>query len=269
MSEKWILSKGVLEDGSQALILTDAAYLSPQARGGREILLALNFPGTYMMQAQDRRDAALDQIASFLADHDGVHVAGITRLGTSYTFLFYLGRGAERGDVPIPASCADIARVWFAYDPQWMEFSSYFPARRGFFKRVAQWWESAFGSASMPPITAAEDASDESVLKALAAAGSDLTRHTDIIFYVYVPTREDADRCCATLWEHGYRAHVGQPLGALPDGTTESRWSVVSHLEAVPSGATLGAARELMSTLASECAGEYDGWQAALVLDKL
>lgn len=50
-----------------------------------------------MMQAADRRDAVLDHIAPFLSEHDGVHVAGITLLGTSYAFLFYLGRGAENG----------------------------------------------------------------------------------------------------------------------------------------------------------------------------
>jgi hypothetical protein len=267
MSEKWILSKGVLEDGSQALILADVAYSSPKARGGREILLALNFPGTYMMQAQDRRDAVLDQMVSFLTDHDGVHVAGITLLGTSYTFLFYLGRGADRHEVPIPPECAGFARVWLAYDPHWMEYSSFVPIRRGLLERLQSWWNSLRSTRRTPPreLTSQDDGDgDEDVLRALASAGSNLTKPTDIVFYLYVPTREDADRCYCTLWENGFRTRVSIPLGALPDGTSEHRWSVISNLDAVPTSVTIGEARKLMEELARDCGGEFDGWEAAI-----
>ena len=91
MAERWVLSNGTLEDGSQVLVLADGAYASKSVRGTRETLLAVNVPGTYMMQAQEGRDSFLDGMAEFLHAHDAVHVAGITRMGVSYTFLFYLG----------------------------------------------------------------------------------------------------------------------------------------------------------------------------------
>lgn len=266
MAEKWVLSKGTLEDGSQVLVLADAAYVSKSVRANRETLLAVNFPGTYMMQAQERRDSFLDGMAEFLRAYDGVHVAGVTRMGLSYTFLFYLGGRAERADVPIPVECAGIARIWFANDPNWMEYSSFVPSRPGFFERLKTWFTPPRTATGIPQeqLQHGEGDDDERVLHALAAAGSDLSKSTDLVFYLYVPTREDAERCYAALWENGYRARVGAPLGNLPNGTTELRWSVIGNLEAVPTLATIRASRELMEELAQQVGGEFGGWEAAL-----
>lgn len=267
MSENWTLSRGTLEDGAEALVLADTAYASREARAGRKTLLALNFPGTYMMQNQERRDAVLALVEPFLAAHDGVHVGGVTRVGISYTFLFYLGKDADRTQVPLPKECVDLARVWFAYDPEWREYSSYVPERQGLAHKISGWWKSLFTRTGAKPIESSDgDVSDDQrVIQALANAGSDISRPTDIVFYLYIPKQEDAEKCFAALWNLGYRANLSQPPGSLPNGTAESRWGVVSHLEAVPSSAALTAARQLMETLAAECAGEYDGWEAAVV----
>jgi hypothetical protein len=265
--EKWVLSKGVLEDGSQGIVLADAAYASKAARGTRETLLALNFPGTYMMGAQGRRDALLEGMAAFLRAHDGVHVAGVTRIGQSYTFLFYLRRVADRSAVPIPTDCAAFARIWFVHDPNWMEYSSFVPPSRGLLERLRSWWTSLLSSTTTKPQELEPQGrgdDDERVLRALVSAGSNLTKSTDIVFYLYVPTREDADRCCVALWEKGYRSRVSAPLGELPDGSGESRWSVIGNLEAVPTLATICSSRELMERLAREVGGEFDGWEAAV-----
>ncbi len=266
MAEKWMVARGALEDGSQFVVLADAAYASKSLRENRETLLAVNFPGTYMIQATERRDAFLDGMTAFLLAHDGVHVAGITRAGKSYTFLFYLGRRAERADVPIPAECADIARIWFAHDPKWMEYSSFMPSRPGLFERLKAWFTPARPMIVGPHALAggSDGNDDERVLQALAAAGSDLSKSTDIVFYLYIPERDDAERCYTELWEHGYRARVSTPLGELPSGASEHRWSVISNLEAVPTPATILASRELMEHLAQKFGGDYDGWEAAV-----
>lgn len=267
MPEKWTLSKGMLEDGSQVIVLADAAYASKSARGKRDTLLALNFPGTYMMESQDRRDSLVDGMADFLRAYDGVHVAGVARIGQSYTFLFYLGRVADRSVVPIPAGCAGFARVWFAHDPNWMEYSSFVPPRRSLLERLRSWWgmlRSSSGSNPQELRPQGEGDDDERVLRALASAGSDLSKSTDIVFYLYVPTREDADRCYVALWEAGYRSRVSAPLGELPNGLSESRWSVISHLEAVPTLATIHTSQDLMEQLARQVGGEFDGWEAAI-----
>jgi hypothetical protein len=264
----WMLSKGTLEDGSSIIVLIDGAYRSRRLRGHRDTLLALHFPGTYMMDAQERRDAVLANMDAFLSAHDGVHVGGVTRVGESYTFLFYLGKAAERGDVPLPAECADSARIWFARDSVWMEYEDYLPTRPGILRRVNAWWNSIKGWSRAKAVPTSSQTSagddDEAVLHALAAAGSDLTKPTDIVFYLHVPTREDANRCYVALWNLGYRARASAPLGRLPDGTNESRWSVVSHFDAVPTLTALRKSREIMNELARECGGEYDGWEAAV-----
>ena len=71
MAENWVLSNGTLEDGSQVIVLADAAYASKPMRGMRETLLAVDFPGTYMLQARGRRDSFLDGMVEFL--HAGTH----------------------------------------------------------------------------------------------------------------------------------------------------------------------------------------------------
>lgn len=110
-----------------------------------------------------------------------------------------------------------------------------------------------------------DDQNDESVLNALRDKGSDLTKPTDIVYYLYIPSLRDARTAASTLRESKFSPKVENPLGQLPDGSYESRYSVVAHVEAVPSMENLRRLRSLCKGLARRYGGEYDGWEAAVV----
>ena len=107
-------------------------------------------------------------------------------------------------------------------------------------------------------------AGDQLVLSELRKAGSDLTKPTDIRFYLYIPTLSDAQHAAQTLREHGFTVEVRAPLGSLPDGSVERRYSVVANLQRVPSSDNIRLARDLFQGLALRYRGEYDGWEAAI-----
>jgi hypothetical protein len=108
------------------------------------------------------------------------------------------------------------------------------------------------------------DAMDRDTLAQLRQNGANLTKRTDMVHYLYIPARGDAETAARRLNEAGYRASVGEPLGALPNGTTENRYSVIAHIDAVPSIDTVRKARSLCTALARAYGGEYDGWEAAV-----
>jgi|HubBroStandDraft_6_1064221.scaffolds.fasta_scaffold203746_2 rhodanese-related sulfurtransferase len=107
-------------------------------------------------------------------------------------------------------------------------------------------------------------AGDELVLSELKKAGSDLNKPTDIRFYLYIPALNDAQRAARTLREHGFKVEVRAPLGPLPDGSVERRYSVVANAQRVPSSNNTRMARNLFQGLALRYRGEYDGWEAAI-----
>jgi Regulator of ribonuclease activity B len=113
-------------------------------------------------------------------------------------------------------------------------------------------------------VSKSEGESDEAVLSELRAKGSDLTKVTDVAFYLYVPARRDAEAAATTLREHGYQVEVREPLGEVSDDSHESRYSIVARIGEIPSLENLRANRVLCETLAGRYEGEYDGWEAAI-----
>jgi regulator of ribonuclease activity B len=109
-----------------------------------------------------------------------------------------------------------------------------------------------------------DDKNDEAVLAKLRANGSDLTKRTDIVFYLYIPALRDARAAASTLQRDGFTSQVQEPLGRLSDGSYESRYSVIAHMEEVPSIENLRENRALYKHLARRYKGEYDGWEAAV-----
>jgi hypothetical protein len=109
------------------------------------------------------------------------------------------------------------------------------------------------------------EAGDQQVLAQLRASGANLAKPTDIIHYLYIPSLENAKLIQHELDAHGYRAEVQEPLGTLPNGTVENRYSVVAHIDQVPSIENIRKARALFSALAKTYDGTYDGWEAAVV----
>ena len=106
---------------------------------------------------------------------------------------------------------------------------------------------------------------DRDAIAQLKSNGSDVTKPADVLHYLYIPSRRDADEAARGLVAAGYRAAVEAPLGMLPNGTMERRYSVKAHKTVVPSIENIRRARAVFEALARRYHGEYDGWEAAVV----
>jgi Regulator of ribonuclease activity B len=98
---------------------------------------------------------------------------------------------------------------------------------------------------------------DAQTLRALQEAGADLTKETEVNFYLYFPVRDSAARAAGADHAPGLAATV-RP-GA--DGKT---WLCLISGRMVPSEADIRDASLRMQALASSLGGEYDGWEAAV-----
>ena len=101
----------------------------------------------------------------------------------------------------------------------------------------------------------AQDARDNTVINQLRAAGSDLSKPHPLEFYVYVPTEEAARRVEGVLLREGF--HVEVKTAALGPG-----WLALASKTLVPTTTALAEIRQLLSKLATDEGGEYDGWEA-------
>lgn len=110
----------------------------------------------------------------------------------------------------------------------------------------------------------AVDAMDQDVIAQLRNNGSDVTKPTDVVHYLYIPVRGDAQDAARRSGAAGYRAVVHEPLGQLPNGTFEKRYSVEARKTSVPSIENIRHARAFFEAVARRYHGEYDGWEAAV-----
>jgi Regulator of ribonuclease activity B len=107
-------------------------------------------------------------------------------------------------------------------------------------------------------------AGDLVVIDALRKAGSNLSRRTEITYYLYVPAERDAREAAALLKKHNLAATVEKPLGVLEDGSVSDAWGVITVTNDVPSLETVRTAGALFEDLARKYDGQYDGWEAAV-----
>lgn len=107
-------------------------------------------------------------------------------------------------------------------------------------------------------------AGEKLVLSELKKAGSDLNKPTDIRFYLYIPALNDAQHAAQILRGDGFKVEVRAPLGPLPDGSVERRYSIVANAQRVPSSDNIRLARNLFQGLALRYRGDYDGREAAV-----
>lgn len=98
---------------------------------------------------------------------------------------------------------------------------------------------------------------DRRTLEALRDAGADLTRPTEVSFYLYLPTEQAARRAA----EQGATPELRGTVRVGADGTA---WLCLLTGEMVPTEASIRAASTRLELLASSLGGEYDGWEAAV-----
>jgi rhodanese-related sulfurtransferase len=99
---------------------------------------------------------------------------------------------------------------------------------------------------------------DQQVLDALRSNGADLSKPTETLFYLYLPTEADADIVAAALRNDGFDADVAPPS----DGYT--MWLCRATTEMVPDLDAIHRLRDRFTALAGAHGGEYDGWEAAV-----
>jgi hypothetical protein len=105
--------------------------------------------------------------------------------------------------------------------------------------------------------TNADDA-DRQVIAQLKAQGSDITKPTDVIFYLYFHTQGQAETLRAQIASMGFTVTI-QPNDNPP------AWALVANKTLVPNEDTILYLSHTFTTLAASQSGFYDGWEAALV----
>ena len=105
---------------------------------------------------------------------------------------------------------------------------------------------------------------DRLVIEQLRQAGADVSKRTNLIFYLYIPSRADAESAGSDLESAGYSVQVEDPLGKLTDGTSSLDYCVVASRTQVPSLENVSRARAEFERLARLYHGDYDGWEAAI-----
>lgn len=100
---------------------------------------------------------------------------------------------------------------------------------------------------------------DAQVIAQLKKAGSNLSKAHRIEFYLYLPTRESADRAAARV------RGLGCGVKRLDRAASGPGWLVLATKTMVPSESELVTLRKEFELLAKVEAGEYDGWEAEVV----
>jgi regulator of RNase E activity RraB len=114
------------------------------------------------------------------------------------------------------------------------------------------------GLIAWPRIARARQDPDAQVIAQLRKAGSDLSKPHPIEFFLYVSTREAADRLASKVHELRFEVEV-KPAAQGP------QWLVLATKSLVPTEASLAAVRKQFTALAAAESGDYDGWGTPVV----
>ena len=102
------------------------------------------------------------------------------------------------------------------------------------------------------------DEADRQVIAQLKAQGSDVTKPTDVVFYLYFHTQAQAEALRGTVSSMGFAVDIHQN-GSPP------AWALVANKTMVPGEAAILDLSHRFTALAASQQGIYDGWEAALV----
>lgn len=99
---------------------------------------------------------------------------------------------------------------------------------------------------------------DRETLDAMKAHGADLSKPTEISFYLYFPAEDDAESAAAELRRSGYEAEVRPPLPNFDE------WLCYATREMLPSPEGIDNVRSELESLADKFGGDFDGWEAEI-----
>ena len=100
------------------------------------------------------------------------------------------------------------------------------------------------------------EAGDMQVLQQLREAGADLTKATEVNYYMYFPDSATAARAADSVRAFGFEAEVR-------DGRGRTEWLCLATKNMIPEKTAIFAGTKQFSELSKSLGGEYDGWEAA------
>ena len=98
---------------------------------------------------------------------------------------------------------------------------------------------------------------DRRVLEQLERAGADLTKETDVRWYVYFAEKRQVSQFNECVRGQGWTTSI--ELGARPGS-----WGCICSRDAVPSLATIAEMRSRLAACAEGLDADIDGWEAAV-----
>lgn len=98
---------------------------------------------------------------------------------------------------------------------------------------------------------------DRQVLAELRKAGADLSKATEVNFYLYFKERAQADSASA-------HAGAGPLVASVRRGADDASWLCFVSGQMVPDETAIHATAVRLLELAKVYGGEYDGWEAAI-----
>ena len=116
----------------------------------------------------------------------------------------------------------------------------------------------ALGCTARQDHTAEVGAGNEAVIDALREAGTDMAAPHQLEFYMYFPTKADADRAGKALVGRGFQILIEGP-------NEEDEYELYAMKEARLEVAAIDAIELELAKVAEGEKGYYDGWEAAVV----
>lgn len=99
----------------------------------------------------------------------------------------------------------------------------------------------------------------EEVLQQLRKNGSDVSKPHDFEFYLYLPTRESAERAAVKIRQSGFTA------AEVSRSVSGSAWLCVAKKSLIPGKANLADHARFFEQIAAALGGVFDGWEAEIV----
>jgi hypothetical protein len=101
------------------------------------------------------------------------------------------------------------------------------------------------------------EAADRATLDQLKKAGADLSKPTEVLFYLYLPDQ-------ALAMKAAERATTTNLSASVDRAAKGSSWLCLVKGEMVPALAAIHAETRRLEDIATSLGGEYDGWEAAV-----